>query len=96
MFQAPSLAEDGPACCYICDLADTPGRFQPEKAKALGVPMGPLFGRLKGGQTVTLPNGNTVQPADVCLPVPLTAVFALQLCYLQCTLTELEALYNPT
>lgn len=65
LLQVPSLAEEGPACCYICDLADTPGRFHPEKAASLGVPKGPLFGRLKGGHAVQLPNGNTVQPEEV-------------------------------
>ena len=63
--QAPTLAEEGTACCYICQLSDTPGRFLPEKAAALGVPKGPLFGRLKGGQAVQLPNGKEVQPTDV-------------------------------
>ena len=65
LLQAPILAEEGSACCYICQLSDTPGRFLPDKAAALGVPKGPLFGRLKGGQAVQLPNGTEVQPADV-------------------------------
>ena len=67
LLQVPPVASEGAACCYICDLADTPGRFHPEKAAALGVPKGPMFGRLKGGQAVVLPNGETIQPADVRL-----------------------------
>ena len=69
VLQAMILAEEGHACCYICQLSDTPGRLLPGKAAALGVPKGPLFGRLKGGQAVQLPNGTQVQPADVS---PLT------------------------
>ncbi len=63
--QAPPLAEAGPAACYICQLAAIPGRFLPEKAAALGVPKGPLFGRLKAGNAVNLPSGQTVQPDEV-------------------------------
>lgn len=66
LVQVPPLASEGGACCYICGLADAPGRFHPEKAAALGVPKGPMFGRLKAGQAVELPDGKTVQPAEVC------------------------------
>ena len=81
--QVPPLASEGSACCYICDLADTPGRFHPAKAAALGVPKGPMFGRLKAGQAVELPDGKTVQPAEVCcfvilfLEASCPALFAL-------------------
>ncbi|KAK9908066.1 hypothetical protein WJX75_002371 [Coccomyxa subellipsoidea] len=62
---APPVAEQGAAACYICQLAATPGRFLPEKAVALGVPKGPLFGRLKGGNAVQTADGHTVEPAEV-------------------------------
>jgi len=55
----------GPAACYICQLASTPGKFLPEKAVKLGVPKGPLFGQLKAGNAVQLSNGRTVQPEEV-------------------------------
>jgi ribonuclease Z len=45
-----------------------PGRFDLEGAKALGVPEGPLFGRLQGGETVALPDGTTVSPEQVLGP----------------------------
>lgn len=45
-----------------------PGRFFPEKARELGVPEGPLFGKLQSGETLTLPNGTVVTPDMVMGP----------------------------
>jgi ribonuclease Z len=42
-----------------------PGRFHPEKAVALGVPKGPLFGALQRGRAVTLEGGRVVRPDEV-------------------------------
>ena len=42
-----------------------PGQFDVEAAVALGVPSGPLFGKLQHGQPVTLDNGTTVAPEQV-------------------------------
>ncbi len=44
---------------------ERPGRFHPEKASALGVPKGPLFGELQHGRKVTLEGGRVVVPEDV-------------------------------
>jgi ribonuclease Z len=41
------------------------GRFNPERARALGIPEGPLWGQLHKGQTVTLPDGRTVGPGEL-------------------------------
>ncbi|QSQ11326.1 ribonuclease Z [Myxococcus landrumensis] len=54
---AYALVEDG-----------RPGRFHLEKAKELGVPPGPSFGKLQKGEAVTLEDGRTVQPEDVLGP----------------------------
>lgn len=54
---AYALVEDG-----------RPGRFHLEKAKELGVPPGPSFGKLQKGEPVTLEDGRTVKPEDVLGP----------------------------
>lgn len=42
-----------------------PGKFNPKRAKALGVPEGPLWARLQNGSTVKLSNGRVVKPEEV-------------------------------
>jgi ribonuclease Z len=44
------------------------GRFNPDRALALGIPEGPFWGQLHKGQTVTLADGRTVGPADLVGP----------------------------
>jgi ribonuclease Z len=41
------------------------GRFNPVRARELGIPEGPLWGDLHKGRVVTLPDGRTVGPADL-------------------------------
>jgi ribonuclease Z len=41
------------------------GRFNPDRARELGIPEGPLWGRLHKGEMVTLEDGRTFFPADL-------------------------------
>jgi ribonuclease Z len=51
---------------YRIEEKDRPGRFDAQKAKAFGIPFGPLYGKLKRGETLTLPDGRRVRGADFC------------------------------
>lgn len=50
---------------YTLEEADRPGEFNPEKAYSLGLPAGPLWGKLQKGFSVQTPEGVTVNPEDV-------------------------------
>lgn len=51
---------------YRVTEKDRPGQFNVEKAKELGIPTGPLYGQLKRGETVTLPDGRKFNGAEFC------------------------------
>lgn len=44
------------------------GRFDVDKARALGIPEGPLWGKLTKGESITLSNGQSLQPSDLVGP----------------------------
>jgi len=57
-----------PSLAYALVEKPRPGKFYPEKAKALGVPEGPLWGQLQRGKSVRLPDGRIIKPEDVLGP----------------------------
>ncbi|NWF95307.1 MAG: ribonuclease Z [Candidatus Thorarchaeota archaeon] len=61
----------GYALGYSVTRRRSRGRFLPERATELGVPMGPLWRQLSLGETVTLDSGKTVRPEDVTLEAGL-------------------------
>jgi ribonuclease Z len=55
-----------PAFGYRISEKDRPGRFNVEKAKELGIPSGPLYGRLKQGETIELGDGRKIDGKKLC------------------------------
>lgn len=55
-----------PAHGYRVEEKDRPGMFNLEKAKSLGIPPGPIYGKLKQGQVVTLEDGRKINGKDIC------------------------------
>lgn len=55
-----------PAFGYRVAEKDRPGRFDVDRAMAMGIPPGPIYGKLKRGEAVTLEDGRTINGADLC------------------------------
>lgn len=55
-----------PAFGYRVVEKDRPGQFNVEQAIALGIPSGPVYGQLKRGETITLPDGRRIHGRDLC------------------------------
>ncbi len=55
-----------PAFGYRVTEKDKPGRFDVERATAMGIPPGPMYGRLKRGEVITLPDGRIVNGTELC------------------------------
>ena len=64
-FEAVSLDHNHYTLGYALIEKERPGTFMVEKAHALGVKKGPLFGKLQRGEDIKLENGKTVHPRDV-------------------------------
>jgi ribonuclease Z len=55
-----------PAFGYRVAEKDRPGRFDVEKATAMGIPPGRNYGKLKRGETITLADGRQFHGTDFC------------------------------
>ena len=44
------------------------GRFNPDKARELGIPEGPAWGKIHKGQAVTLDDGRVIEPSELVGP----------------------------
>ena len=59
------LSHTKPCFGYTLEEEDRPGEFFPEKAKALNIPMGRLWGLLQKGETIKTPDFRTIHPDEV-------------------------------
>lgn len=57
-----------PAFGYRVAEKDRPGHFNVDQAIALGIPSGPIYGKLKRGEVITLPDGRQINGRDLCGP----------------------------
>jgi ribonuclease Z len=53
---------------YRVEEHPRPGRFNLERARELGIPEGPLFGKLQSGHDIRLEDGRVIHPSDVLGP----------------------------
>ena len=62
--------EHGPGLAFGYALVedDRKGRFDPEHARALGVPEGPMWGQIHRGESVTLGDGRVVEASQLVGP----------------------------
>uniref|UniRef100_A0A3Q2PQ87 ElaC ribonuclease Z 1 n=1 Tax=Fundulus heteroclitus TaxID=8078 RepID=A0A3Q2PQ87_FUNHE len=54
-----------PSFGFCIQEHDRPGRLKTERLKELGLKPGPLYGRLKAGESVVLESGRTLHPSEV-------------------------------
>ncbi|MCL2273124.1 MAG: ribonuclease Z [Treponema sp.] len=59
------LSHTKPCYGYTLEEDMRPGEFHPEKAEALNIPMGKLWGKLQKGETIQTPDGREVRPEEV-------------------------------
>ncbi len=66
--EAVPLLHTKPCMGFVLKEKDRPGEFSVEKANEIGVPCGPLWGKLQKGIDVTLEDGRIVHPDQVLGP----------------------------
>jgi len=66
----PFAVEHGGASAMGLAIVELPrlGRFNPELARTMGIPEGPLWGQIHKGQAITLPDGRIVHPTELVGP----------------------------
>lgn len=63
---------------YMFEFPEKRGKFDVIKAKELGIPPGPLYSKLKNGESVQISESRIIQPSDVCSPpikLPWSIIF---------------------
>jgi ribonuclease Z len=58
----------GVCLAYAIVERDRKGRFDPDRARELGLPEGPLWGKIHRGESVTLEDGRVVTPSELVGP----------------------------
>jgi ribonuclease Z len=53
---------------YALVESERKGRFNPDRARELGIPEGPLWGQIHRGQPVMLPDGRVIEPSELVGP----------------------------
>ena len=71
---------DDSSYLYICKLKNKPGELIIKKCIELKVPPGPLLGKLKAGENVTLPDGRIIMSNDVVGPEEKGKIFIVMEC----------------
>jgi len=57
-----------PAYAYRVERKPRRGRFDVERARALGIPPGPIYAQLKAGRSVSLDDGRIIRGESLCGP----------------------------
>ena len=65
---AAALKHRIPSFGFIITERNSPGRLNTEKLSGMGIFPGPIYGKLKAGQKVTLESGDVLEPGDYLGP----------------------------